>query len=85
MADIHELKPRAKVLNEQTIKLAKHLLEEAEAGNIVSIAYAAVRDDGSTDTATSASDSFTQVLGAIDILHFRMLSGREAVNIGSPE
>ena len=60
--------------NQQTVDILTGLLEQAKSGEIVGFAYAAVLPDGSSQTQCTFTDNFQQLLGAMCILEFRMLS-----------
>jgi predicted xylose isomerase-like sugar epimerase len=73
MAEIVALKTRPDEINEQVVAMARELLADAEAGRINALAYAALRQDGASDTASSATDNFQSLIGAVSILQFRMI------------
>jgi hypothetical protein len=78
MAKIAVLKTRPAEINEQVVAMARELLADAEAGRITALAYAALRNDGASDTASSATDNFHGLIGAVSILQFRMIEEMRA-------
>lgn len=77
MANIVALKTRADQTNEDAISVLKEFLQDAEKGEIVSIAIAAIEPGGSSRTSVSKCDHLQQLLGALAILQFRMIESRD--------
>jgi hypothetical protein len=57
--------------NREAVEILEHHLELAKAGKIKAVALAAVLDNGMAQTACSAADSATMLLGAIGRLWHR--------------
>jgi hypothetical protein len=70
------IKTRPVKLNEEAIRILHDYLDFAKDGRIAGIAIAAIEPNGSSLTEASETDSFQGLLGAIEILKFRMISNR---------
>lgn len=79
MADIVSLKTFAAQTNEATIEILRDYLGQAERGEIVAVAIAAVAPGGASRTQASASDNFQGLLGAMLILQYRMLTESKTI------
>lgn len=62
-----------KQANEEAVEILKDFLARAEAGELIEVAIAGVNADNSTQTASSKSDHFHLLTGAIAMLQFRRL------------
>lgn len=66
--------------NAETVKLLEQWLDKARAGEIVSVAFAAVGPDGSAYTEVTSSIMFVTLLGAVGRLwhQLNLVGDREA-------
>jgi hypothetical protein len=78
MADnIHLVRTVQTEINESVIEVMEKLMEEAKEGKIVAIAAAVIRPDGCMNSTFSQSDNAALLLGAIQLLSFRVLESLE--------
>lgn len=73
MSNIVELKTRPVIINEKTIELLEQWLEMAKEGFIQNVALAGVTDDFASLTQWSESDNVQTLLGAINILNYKLM------------
>lgn len=69
-AEIHELKTH-RVASAQAIEKLEYALEQVRKGDVVAVAIATVRFDGSANSAFSAAENGVTMLGAINLLRYR--------------
>lgn len=67
-----ELKTRPVAISETVIARLEEMLEEAKSGKIISVAIAAVENDGSISSSWSGTDDFPRLLGSIARLQHRI-------------
>lgn len=60
-------------LKEEVVDRIRHLLERAEAGELVDFSYAAAKSDGSMITGFTPTDDAPRRLAAVSMLQFRLL------------
>lgn len=59
--------------NKEAVEILTGLLEQAQRGEIVGFAYAAIMPSGDSQTQCTFTDNFQQLVGAMRILEFRMM------------
>jgi hypothetical protein len=64
-------------VNMEVVDLLTDFLGQAKRGEIRNIAIAAVRQNGKARTASSAGVNVSEILGALEIIRFRILSGSD--------
>ena len=72
-ADVHALVTGRDEIKASVVRTLRDALEQAETGEIVAVAIAVVRPNGSINTSTSDADPVAPLLGAVDVLHARIL------------
>lgn len=75
--NVHLVRTIKTEINESVIEVMEKLMEEAKAGKIVAIAAAVIRPDGCMNSTFSQSDNAALLLGAIQLLSFRVLESLE--------
>lgn len=78
MAEMLSIKTRTMQTNGSAIKVLRAYLEMAEKGEIVGVAIAAVEPGGSCFTQATESDYYQPLLGALSILQWRMINGKNS-------
>lgn len=78
MAEMLSIKTRTMQTNESAIKVLRAYLEMAEKGEIVGVAIAAVEPGGSCLAHATESDYYQPLLGALSILQWRMINGKNS-------
>ncbi len=73
MGNLVELRSRPMQINHESVEMLEETLAKAKAGEISEVAIAALLADGSCETQSTASDHFQQMIGAVGILHHRMI------------
>lgn len=66
------LKPRPKMINEESISILKDYLAMAESGELEDIAIAGLCKDGSSISQATTTDRKFQLLGAVSLLMHRL-------------
>jgi hypothetical protein len=72
-APVVSLQTQPQKVSGECVKLLRDYLDKAEAGELVGVAIAGILKDRSSLTASSGSDHFQGLLGAIEIMKARML------------
>lgn len=62
-------------VNHDVVTLLRDLLAKAESGEIAGVAYACVTIDGCVSTANSKTINQSALLGGLERIKYRMLSG----------
>lgn len=72
MADLEVIEPEG--VSPDLVETIERVLEKAKAGELSSVGIAVVFRDGSTDTTWSKPPTFATLLGAVNIMAWRMLN-----------
>jgi hypothetical protein len=75
--NIHLVRTIKTEINESVIEVLDALMASAKEGKIVAIGAAVIRPDGCMNSTFSQSDNAAQLLGAIQLLSYRVLESLE--------